>query len=231
MKIPNQPNQPGTNPQAAAKTGGKPELALENFKLETIRKNIDKRPQSALHALGEWRGGEGHSRQSVRWSLEQCPLKIWMEPSEDPTFPGEKLMFATLRQWEIASEGLIRFRLMDKVTESQDTADIVFKWSRETVKGRDYEVGHANRQVQGQRIRRVEITLIEEPLIDGHLTLDKRRSRLLATVLHEVGHALGLEHSESSQDVMYHRGWQRNTLSQSDIHRLQELYRDVVRTI
>lgn len=226
MKIPERPNasQPNASPL------GNKSLSLENFQVETIRQHIEKNPLTALNALNEWRAGESNTRQSVRWSLEQMPLKIWIEPTADPALPGEKLLYAILRQWEIASEGLIRFRLMDRAIESRETADICFDWSRETVKGRDYEVGHANREVQGQRIRRVEITLIQEPLIDGQLTPEKRRSRLLATVLHETGHALGLEHSENSQDVMYYRGWQRSNLSPNDAERLLALYRNAFRS-
>lgn len=226
MKIPNQPNRPNVNPGKAPAVSGK-SLSLENFQLETIRQSIEKNPLAALNALSEWRSQEGKTaQQSVRWPLDQMPLAVWIEPADDPRLPSEKLLFATLKQWEVASEGLIRFRLMDRAIESREAAHVEFNWSRETVKGRDYEVGHANRDVQGSRIRRVDITLIQEPIIDGHLTPEKRRSRLLATVLHEMGHALGLEHSENSRDVMYYRGWQLESLSANDIHRLRDLYKD-----
>lgn len=230
MKIPNQPNRPNANLGKAPPMGGK-SLSLENFQLETIRQSIEKNPLAALNALSEWRGQGGKTtHQSVRWPLDQMPLAVWIEPADDPKLPSEKLLFATLKQWEVASEGLIRFRWMDRAIESREASHIEFGWSRETVKGRDYEVGHANRDVQSSRIRRVDITLIQEPIIDGHLTPDKRRSRLLATVLHEMGHALGLEHSENSQDVMYYRGWQLESLSANDINRLRDLYKDAFRS-
>lgn len=226
MKIPNQPNRShGPNTGAAARNTQP--LSLNNFQLETIRQSIEKNPLAALNALSEWRSQEGKTaRQLVRWSLDQMPLAVWIEPSPDAKLPSEKLLFATLKQWEVASEGLIRFRLMDTAIKQKEAAHIEFRWRGETVKGRDYEVGHASRDVQGARIRRVTVTLIQEPIIDGHLTPEKRRARLLATVLHETGHALGLEHSDRSQDVMYYRGWQRDTLSENDSHRLRELYRD-----
>ncbi len=200
-------------------------LSVSNFKLEALRQSIEHNPLAALNALGAWRAESTQTTgQAVRWPLEQMPLSVWFPASTDQSLPGPQVLFAALRQWEMGTDGLIRFRLMDAHTESVEQAHIEFGWARETTKGRDYEVGHANREVQGSRIRRVSITLIQEPLIDGHLSLAQRQSRLLATVLHETGHALGLEHSESSQDVMFYRGWRREQLSHNDIRRIRELY-------
>jgi hypothetical protein len=230
MKIPDKPpHSPssGKSAQIPASRMDQNSLSLDSFKLETIRQSVQKNPLAALNALGQWRSETSKiAPQSVRWSLAQMPLKVWLSLAEDTTMPTNRLLFATLRQWEVASKGQIRFRLMDPVTERMEDADIFFQWSRETVKGRDYEVGHANREVQGQRIQKVTITLILEPLIDGYLTREKRRSRLLATVLHETGHALGLEHSESNQDVMYYRGWRQELLSPQDAQRLVDLYQN-----
>jgi hypothetical protein len=202
-------------------------LSVSHFKLETLRQSIEQNPLAALNALGAWRAESEQSKTSApRWPLEQMPLKVWLPPSGDKTLPGPHVLFAALRQWEMATDGLIRFQLMDLNTESIEQAHIEFGWCRETTRGRDYEVGHANREMQGSRIRRVSITLIQEPLIDGHLSPTQRQSRLLATVLHEVGHALGLEHSESSQDVMFYRGWRREQLSHNDSRRIRELYQE-----
>lgn len=220
MKIP--PQQSRQTPSSGQSQAS---LSVHGFKLETLRQSIEQNPLAALNALGAWRAESTQTKASlVRWPLEQMPLKVWLPPSGDKTLPGPQVLFNVLRQWEMATDGLIRFQLMDLNTESIEQAQIEFDWSRETTRGRDYEVGHASREVQGSRIRRVSITLIQEPLIDGHLSSAQRQSRLLATVLHEVGHALGLEHSESSQDVMFYRGWRREQLSPNDIRRIRELY-------
>ncbi|WP_303674105.1 matrixin family metalloprotease [Vampirovibrio chlorellavorus] len=222
MNIPPQSRQPQST--------GQPPLSLSvgHFRLENLRQSIEQNPLAALNALGAWRGDSIQSpAKAVRWPLEQMPLSVWLPASPvsvNQGFPSPPSLFAALRQWETVTDGLIRFRLMDINTETAEQAHIAFGWAQETTKGRDYEVGHANREVQGSRIRRVTITLIQDPLIDGHLSIAQRQSRLLATVLHETGHALGLEHSENSQDVMFYRGWRREQLSHGDIRRIRELY-------
>lgn len=221
MKIPQRPqlgtpNGPNT-----------PATSLSAFKLETLRQQVEKNPLAALSALGAWRAETAFPVESaVRWPLDPMPLSVWLPAAPEATLPKPAVLFTTLRQWETASNGLIRFRLMDPHTESAPQAHIEFQWTPETTPGRDYEVGHAKREVQGSRIRRVTITLVQEPIIDGYLSATQRQSRLLATVLHEVGHALGLEHSESSQDVMFYRGWRREQLSPNDGRRLQALYQN-----
>jgi predicted Zn-dependent protease len=86
-------------------------------------------------------------------------------------------------------------------------------------------VGHTDRVIQGAWIQQCTITLMSQPRIDEHLNLLQRQQRLATTILHELGHALGLEHSENKQDVMYFRGWRHSVLSENDIHRIRELYR------
>jgi predicted Zn-dependent protease len=151
------------------------------------------------------------------------PLSVFIDPN--PDMPGlEQALFIAMRQWEVASLGLIRFKPPSLLPADRDAADILVSWSNETTLGRDHEVGHAKRTVHGKRILHVDITLIAQPLIDGHLSADRRKARLMATILHETGHALGLEHSDQAADVMHYRGWQRPYLSDNDIHRIRTLY-------
>jgi len=168
---------------------------------------------------------EAHQRQSVSWPLEKFPLKVALEPCPvgDASGITPKEAFAVLRQWEAAYPGVIRFQLANTPAQ-RNTADILIRWSHETTLGRDYEVGHTNRKVQGKRITSAEITLIVNPVIDRHIGPVQQQQRLHATILHEVGHALGLEHSDNRDDVMYYRGWQRGYLSNGDIQRMKTLY-------
>jgi predicted Zn-dependent protease len=183
-------------------------------------------PLAAIEALEQWRAHEeGTQREAVRWNLDKMPLQVVIEPypGDEAKAPVQSLWLA-MKQWEAASHGMVRFALLEDTPWHRESADIRITWSSETTLGRDYEVGHTQRTVQGKRITRVVITLIQNPIIDGHLSPQKRQERLYATILHETGHALGLEHSEHRRDVMYYRGWQNLCLTQNDIEQCQRLY-------
>lgn len=189
-----------------------------------VKLTPQKNPLEALEALEQWRvQDEQTAKQRVYWPLEAMPLTVQVASpaqTELPVSPAE--VIAVMRQWEAASQGLVRFQLVEFTAEP---ANILIAWSSETVLGRDFEVGHTNRAVSGKQITQATITLILGPIIDRHLSPKRQRQRLYATILHEAGHALGLEHSENKQDVMYYRGWQRPSLSPGDIQRIQQHYR------
>jgi predicted Zn-dependent protease len=90
--------------------------------------------------------------------------------------------------------------------------------------GREFELGHTERNVTDVWIRQATITLLTEPEIDRHLPPLRQKQRLYSTLLHELGHALGLEHTESKRDVMHHQGWRNLCLSLNDAHQIQALY-------
>lgn len=187
-------------------------------------------PLDALAALEQWRVKEEDTRKhSARWSLSQSPLQVWVEPYPDTgilrDFAIPEMVLAAMRQWEAATEGAIAFQLLRApALDGEHPADILICWQDETTLSRDYEVGHTNRQVQGKRLTHATITLITNPLIDAHLNAKQCQQRLMTTILHETGHALGLEHSDDSRDVMYYRGWKHANLSGNDIQRIRNLY-------
>jgi predicted Zn-dependent protease len=181
-------------------------------------------PLDALEQLVQWQASEEVDRLEVRWALDRMPLSVFIDPH--PRQEGlEQALFLAMRQWEVASFGLIRFRPPCLLPAERSTADIIVSWSEQTTLGRDFEVGHTKRTVQGKQIVHAEVVLITEPVIDGHLNPTRQKARLMATILHETGHALGLEHSEQATDVMFHRGWQRPYLSENDTRRIRALYR------
>jgi hypothetical protein len=226
MKIPpnrSQQTANATNPQGKPLFAGEP--AFESISRQA---GLLGNPLDALQALEQWRMQEEDTqRQPYRWDSYAMPLRICLEAPPGPLLPGMPSvpeLWMTLKQWEAASQGLIRLTLVDDTPWAAKAADIVITWSEEITPGRDFEVGHTQRTVQGKHITHAVITLIIQPAIDKHLSPAKQAQRLHATILHEVGHALGLEHATDKRDVMHHRGWQRTVLSAGDIRRIQQLY-------
>lgn len=177
----------------------------------------------ALEELEEWQAAERESRetqQSVRWHASHCQgLRVYIEPC--PQSQDMSLFWKAARQWEAASGGQVRFEPTSRPSEAQ----IKIAWSQQPVFGRDFEVGHTDRKLKPPHwIDSATLTLVNQPAIDGQLSAQQQTSRLYVTYLHELGHALGLEHSRHKGDVMYHQGWRNTQLSPHDIQAVQQLY-------
>lgn len=223
MKIQPNPHQAGRPSVSAGRSDG-----AYTHPGRTSEPAPGKQPFSALEtldALAQWQAGEETPQGGkVRWAADKMPLKVFVEPDARQK-DVRRLLHTALMQWEVASEGAVRFHLLDALPALRDQADIVIDWAAETTLGRDYEVGHTDRSIQGVYITRATMTLIQTPVIDAHLSPEQQKYRLFSTLLHEVGHALGLEHSDRKEDVMHHRGWRHTMLSGNDIKRIQALYR------
>jgi predicted Zn-dependent protease len=149
-----------------------------------------------------------------RWAKRDLPL-LWHAPGFDSA-----LLTEVMNEWTEASQGKVQFEAAYRV----DSAKLSFEWIDHTVIGRDYEVGHTNRRVQDGQIILANISMIRSPAIDRHLSPAQQNQRLRTTLLHEIGHAIGVEHSSNPIDVMYYRGWQNEHLSVNDAQRVRLMY-------
>ncbi len=143
-----------------------------------------------------------------------APMKFYSKQGEDATY--RKLVIKALNEWEQAGQGLIRFHLVDNLLSSQINVD----WRRVDRKA----LGHCQFNYDNlQRLYGAEVSI---GLTDGRVhQAYNSESEVYHTILHEVGHALGLGHSPYESDIMYtpHK-YGVVSLSENDKFSIQCLY-------
>lgn len=143
----------------------------------------------------------------------------WYEKSkQDNSFYYRQMILESLQAWTDASGQLIRFKIVNRLSDSQ----IDFKWRRVDRKS----LGHCQYHLNAQgTLYSAEIQI---GISDGILHQEYNNTlEVRHTILHEIGHALGLiGHSDEPEDIMYvpHQ-YGTVGLSERDTHTLQWLYR------
>ncbi len=156
----------------------------------------------------------------MRWSINPlivyiAPMKFYSKTGEDAKF--RKMVMDALNAWSAASGGKISFRITSVLLESNINVD----WKRVDRQA----LGHCyfNWDNAG-RLYGAEVSI---GLTDGriHKAYDND-TEVYHTILHEIGHALGLNHSPYKGDIMYTPHQYGNaSLSANDKYSIQWLYR------
>ena len=155
----------------------------------------------------------------MKWS--RMPIAVFIAPMKFYSKPGEdleyrKLAVMALETWERASEGLLSFHVVDKLLNSQINID----WRRVD----RVALGHCTYNYDNFfRLYGAEVSI---GLTDGkiHQQYDSR-AEVFHTLLHEIGHALGLGHSPYETDIMFSpHQYGVIELSENDIYSIQCLY-------
>lgn len=144
-----------------------------------------------------------------RWPAEKIPLKIYIDAGKNVT--GMKnsnvgILAESFKDWIAGSQGRLSYQLVPTAV----AANIVCTWTSNHAdvsrKGSDDTAGITVLNVGEKGARGVEIQhVVIKILTVGKLgqTAPVEDSEMKAVCLHEIGHALGLGHSPSVQDVMY----------------------------
>lgn len=156
----------------------------------------------------------------MRWTINPlvvyiAPMKFYSKAGEDNNY--RKMVMDALSAWQAATGGKLKFQITSVLLESNINID----WKRVDRNA----LGHCYFSWDAQgRLYGAEVSI---GLTDGkiHKAYDNY-SEVYHTILHEIGHAIGLGHSPYKEDIMYTPHQYGNaTLSPNDKYSAQWLYR------
>ncbi len=164
----------------------------------------------------------------LRWDEDRLPLKVFI--SDGSNVPGfrnsfNKIATRAFDEWATASGGKLAWR---EVTSQRD-ADVVLTWTPKLDGPENSpEAGRTSTKVRLNRatgIGVIDLAHIQiQTLINRQQVPDEEMWRI---VLHEVGHAYGLQgHSPNNGDIMYRavNPHQSPQLSSRDVATINHLY-------
>lgn len=158
----------------------------------------------------------------IRWPDNCFPLKVYIAPfkwyaAQNESYKYRQMILDAMKAWENASNGKIRFEVVNILNDSL----INIEWRRVDRKS----LGHC--YYHFDKIARLYSAEIQIGLSDGVLhSKYMDENEVYHTILHEIGHSIGLGHSPNKADIMYTPHQYGSVhLSQGDIESIQWLYK------
>lgn len=144
-----------------------------------------------------------------RW--QNMPIKVFIEEN-----PKEYIMKKAFNKWESASNGLVSFEYV----KSASLADINVEFTPK-LDGKTVGLCSYNGTVNGYFTKNTIYLARNENTFNRVLTTNE----YYRIMLHEIGHAIGLPHSENVSSIMKPTTTQILTITKDDLKDLRELYK------
>ena len=157
--------------------------------------------------------------QLIRWcimplSVYIAPMNFYSKKGEDPIY--RRMVMDALNAWVSASGGKFQYKITNVLLESHMNVD----WKRveRTALGHCYTNYDASGRLCGAE---VSIGLSDGIIHQKYMA----ENEVYHTILHEIGHGLGLGHSPYKTDIMYtpHQ-YGVTALSPNDVNSIRWLY-------
>lgn len=157
----------------------------------------------------------------IHWDVKRMPLKVFIaDGSKVPGWNPEmaNMVQESMQTWQTATHGKVRFT----VTTNINKADMVVRWKRNFEHNK---IGENPFESMGDTIVRSDLNIATYYGANGP---PMPMGQIAKTILHEMGHALGIQgHSPYREDIMYFSEDQSqgSSLTARDIATINLLYK------
>lgn len=140
-------------------------------------------------------------------------IKTYIQPNHKYTIT----MKHAFSEWDRLTNGKVRFKYVD----SPNTAQIQVYFVKK-IKYSDRAIGLTKTSYVGKNKKMAKAVIYIAEKNDYGVSL--RKDETYTVMLHEIGHAIGLEHSSDPKSVMYYAENDIQEISKNDLRQLRRLY-------